>query len=68
MKKAVATEESLRRRLDEFEKEFGLVSADFYRLHELGDAPENIPPFSELFGLIPVAAGGKRPLGIGPRC
>lgn len=48
MKKAVATEESLRRRLDEFEKEFSLSSADFYRLYELGDAPERIPPFQRV--------------------
>jgi hypothetical protein len=48
LKKAVATEESLRRRLDEFEEEFGLRSADFYRLHELGDAPEDIPPFQRV--------------------
>lgn len=48
MKKAVATEESLKRRLDEFEEEFGLSSADFYRLHELEDAPEDIPPFQRV--------------------
>lgn len=48
MKKAVATEESLRRRLHEFEQEFGLSSVDFFRLHKLGDAPESIPPFQRV--------------------
>jgi hypothetical protein len=48
MKKAVATEDSLRRRLDEFEQEFELSSVDFYRLHELGDTPERVPPFERV--------------------
>lgn len=48
MEKRVATESSLARELSDYERQFGISSVKFYRLHCAGEAPSHVPPFERV--------------------
>jgi hypothetical protein len=44
----VASKASLESQLHNFEQEFDLKSADFFRLYRAGDAPDFVPPHEQI--------------------